>query len=196
MTTHTTRCFQVLLVFSAIGLSWLGMMATHELGHIIHARLSGATVTGVVLHPLAISRTDVSPNPHPLCVAWGGAVWGCLVPLGALAFAWLIARQYAWLARWFAGFCLIANGAYLAGGSVLSSGSADDAGTLLAHGAARWQLVAFGLPAIAAGLYLWNGLGHHFGLGSAKGKVDRHAAIVTLALWIVVIAIECTFGHR
>jgi hypothetical protein len=109
---------------------------------------------------------------------------------------YMFARKYAWLARWFAGFCLIANGAYLAGGAVLSSGSADDAGVLLARGAAHWQLLAFGLPAIAIGLYLWNGLGSHFGLGQAKGEVDRRVTIAVLSLWLVVAAIQCMFGRR
>jgi hypothetical protein len=108
---------------------------------------------------------------------------------------YIFARKHAWLAKWFTGFCLIANGAYLAGGAVLSSGSADDAGVLLAHGAAPWQLLAFGLPAIAIGLCLWNGLGRHFGLGQAKGEVDRRVAIVVLAVWLNVIVVECAFGR-
>jgi hypothetical protein len=55
---------QALLILFAIGLSWLAMMAIHEFGHVLHALVSGARVERVVLHPLAISRTDVSPNPH------------------------------------------------------------------------------------------------------------------------------------
>src|SRR5574340_1123428 len=102
-----------MLIGSMLGLSWLGMMALHELGHVLHAWLSGGRVACVVLHALAFSRTDVAPNPHPLLVAVGGAVWGCLVPLGLLAVVHFTARRQAYLARWFAGFCLIANGVYL-----------------------------------------------------------------------------------
>ena len=79
-----SRWFQVLLIASSIGFSWLGMMVVHEAGHVLHLRLSGGTVEKVVLHPLAISRTDPGENPHPLVVAWGGPVWGCLIPLGVL----------------------------------------------------------------------------------------------------------------
>jgi hypothetical protein len=192
----TRRGFQILLIVSALGLSWLGMMALHELGHVLHAWLTGGAVEGLVLHPLAISRTDVSPNPQPLCVAWGGAIWGCLLPLGLFVAMVLAARRCAWLGRWFAGFCLVVNGAYLAGGAVLSSrGGGDDPGTLLEHGAARWQLIAFGLPAIAIGLYLWNGLGPHFGLGDARGEVDRRVAVGVLLAWVMVVAMEFAFGR-
>lgn len=60
-----SRILQAILIVSAFGLSWLAMMAVHELGHVLHAVASGGTVVGVVLNPLEISRTDVSPNPHP-----------------------------------------------------------------------------------------------------------------------------------
>lgn len=179
------RLFQTLLIVSTLGFSWLAMMAVHELGHVLHALASGGTVSGVVLHPLAISRTDYASNPHPLFVAWGGAAWGSLLPLGLLGLVHLAARRYAYLARFFAGFCLIANGAYLAAGSFFPGGG-DDAGVLLRHGAAPWQLIAFGTPAAAAGLYLWNGLGPSFGLGEQQGRVDRRAAVgVAVALGVL-----------
>jgi hypothetical protein len=184
------RFFQILLIGSTLVLSWLGMMAVHELGHVLHAWWTGGTVTGVVLHPLALSRTDVGPNPHPLVVAWGGVVWGCLLPLAVLGGCRWFAPRYAYLAAWFAGFCLIANGAYLAGGVLLLSKGADDAGQLLMHGAARWQLIAFGLLAVAAGLRLWNGLGPHFGLGAAHGAVDRRAALGMALALLLVVAVE------
>jgi hypothetical protein len=55
-----------------VALSWLAMQAVHEFGHMLHAWLSGGRVVQVVLHPLAISRTDVEPNPSPQFVVWGG----------------------------------------------------------------------------------------------------------------------------
>jgi hypothetical protein len=186
------RFFQILLVVSLAAFSWLAMMAVHEFGHVLHAWLSGGTVERVVLHPLSISQTDVTPNPHPLFVAWGGAAWGCLIPLALLAaFRWLT-RPYDYLTAWFAGFCLIANGAYLAAGSFWPDG--DDAGVLLINGAAQWQLLTFGIPAVACGLYLWNGLSPHFGFGPARGKVDRRAAVgVALAL-VILVGLELLRG--
>jgi hypothetical protein len=65
MRMSRSRILQAILIVSAFGLSWLAMMAVHELGHVLHAVASGGTVVGVVLNPLEISRTDVSPNPHP-----------------------------------------------------------------------------------------------------------------------------------
>ena len=104
-----------LLVVSAVGFSWLGMMAVHELGHVLHLVMTGGTVDYVVLHPLAISYTHPGENPHPLAVAWGGAIWGCVLSVVAFVVVRWLARPWAYLAAFFAGFCLLANGAYLAG---------------------------------------------------------------------------------
>lgn len=186
------RFFQVMLIVSTAGLSWLVMMAVHEFGHVVNAWLSGGTVERVVVHPLAFSRTDVAPNPHPLFVAWGGAIWGCLIPLTLWALARIVLPRVAYLMRWLAGFCLIANGAYLAVGSLLPDG--DDAGTMLRHGAAQWQILIFALPAAAVGLYLWNGLGPHFGLGSTRGNVDRSAAVAAAVALAALVIVELSFG--
>jgi hypothetical protein len=187
------RFFQILLITSTVGFSWLGMMALHELGHVVHLRLSGGTVEKVVLHPLAISRTDAGDNPHPLFVAWGGPIWGCLVPLGVLLVARRLAASHAYLARFFAGFCLVANGAYLAGDALVRGGDGRD---LIAHGTPPWLLVVFGVAAVAGGLSLWNGLGPHFGLGEARGRVDRRAAWgATIALTALIVLELVVFGR-
>ena len=57
---------QFLLIVTLLPLCWLSMMAVHEGGHFLCARLTNGRVTSVVLHPLTISRTDVMPNPQPL----------------------------------------------------------------------------------------------------------------------------------
>jgi hypothetical protein len=179
----------LLLIATTIALSWLLMMAVHELGHVLHAWFSGGVVQRVVLHPLSISRTDVAPNPHPQFVAWGGAIWGALIPLGLLGVGSYLIPKYRFLLAFFAGFCCLANGLYLAAGSFTGAG---DAGVLLRHGAATWQLVLFGLPLCAVGLWLWNGLGASFGYGPAAGNVDRRL-IMSLALaltfWILITSI-------
>jgi hypothetical protein len=184
------RLHQALLIASTLGFCWLAMMAVHELGHVVNASLSGGRVSQVVLHPLAFSRTDFAENPHPLFVAWGGALWGILIPTAM----WLIfrrfCRRFAFLAAFFAGFCFIANGAYLAGGAMLSRAGGDDAGVILQHGGQRWQLLLVGLPAMALGLWLWNGLGPHFGLGRPAGRVDRKAASAMTGLLLLAIMAE------
>ena len=56
-------------------------------------------------------------------------------------------------AEFFAGFCLIANGAYIGIGSIDGIG---DAGDLLRHGAAAWELVVFGAVSSIGGLLVWH----------------------------------------
>lgn len=189
----TSRVFQAALIVSGLALSWLGMMAIHELGHVASAVLSGGEVVRVVLHPLAISRTDVSPNPHPQFVAWGGALWGTLIPLAIAASAGGVAPRYAYLPRFFAGFCCVANGLYLAAGSLVGAG---DAGDLVRHGAATWQLVAFGVPVTLLGFWLWNGLGPHFGLAVAGGVVDHKATIAVVLTLVAVVVLTGLFSPR
>ena len=90
------RCFQALLMFSTAGLSWLLMLVVHESGHVLQGWLSGAQLAAVHLPLFGFSRTDFAVNPHPLFVAWGGALWGCVLPLAILAVArCFAAKQHA-----------------------------------------------------------------------------------------------------
>ena len=89
--------------------------------------------------------------------------------------------------QFFAGFCLIANGAYIGIGSL---GKIGDAGEILRHGIAIWLLWLFGAVCFPFGLYLWNGLGPHFGLGAAAGKVDHRAAFVSCGLFVITVILE------
>jgi hypothetical protein len=160
------------------------MQVVHEAGHVMTAWATRGTVTAVVLHPLAISRTDVSPNPEPLAVVWGGPVVGSFLPL----IAWLLATKlrlssvYLW--RFFAGFCLVANGVYIGYGVFEPVGDASD---LFRLGIPRWMLAAFGLAAIPAGFGLWHGQGRHFGFGEAGAHISaRHVAEVLVLLSLVI----------
>ncbi|MDZ7618851.1 MAG: hypothetical protein U1E05_17745 [Patescibacteria group bacterium] len=105
----------------------------------------------------------------------------------------LLRAPGVYLFRFFAGFCLIANGVYIGGGSI--QGLAD-AGDMLMHGSAQWQLVLFGLLTVPLGLYLWNGLGPKFGLGEAKGRVSRSAALTCLALFTLLAGVELAIGYK
>src|SRR4051794_39765138 len=60
-----------------------GMMAVHELGHMLSAWLSGGRVVQLRLPPLGFSQTIVHPNPHEALEIWGGPVGGVLLPLVA-----------------------------------------------------------------------------------------------------------------
>jgi hypothetical protein len=185
-----TRCLQCLLIVSTILFSWLAMMVVHEFGHVLHGWLSGARGIHVYLHPLDFSRTTFSDNPHRLFEVWGGPIWGSVLPLGLLALVRLTRRRLWYLFAFFAGFCLIANGAYIGAGAFIGAG---DAGELLALGSPHWLLLLFGLPAAAAGLCLWHGLGPHFGLGTGRGKVDKKAAVGVTTAALVLTLIEILF---
>jgi hypothetical protein len=158
------------LIFAAvIYLSWLAMQAVHELGHVLAAKATGGTVARVVIHPLAISRTDLSSNPAPTAVAWGGPLAGVMLPLlaaggvrlrrarfgretndGHVERRWKVVQA---LADYFAGLCLIANGTYIGIGSF---GGVGDAGDLLRQGAPPWLLRTFGAVCSATGLWIWH----------------------------------------
>ncbi len=181
------RVFQVTLVLSTLALCWLWMMIVHEFGHVILAWTCGDTVSKVVLHPLAISRTDVTHEKNPLLVIWGGPALGSLVPVVSLLAVKLIRFRFVYFCQFFAGFCLIANGAYLGVGAFSNIG---DAGDLARAGCPRAMMLFFGLVCVPVGIWLWNGLGPHFGLKNPKGKVDRAAALGTLALLLITVIVE------
>jgi hypothetical protein len=159
------RLFRILLISSTLIASWLGMQAVHELGHVLGAWLTGGQVERVVLHPLTISRTDLAHNPHPLAVVWAGPIVGVTLPLALWAIAASLRSSFAFLLRFFAGFCLVANGLYIGVGSF---GGIGDCGEMLRHGSAPWHLWLFGALTIPLGFWLWHGQGPNFGLGNAK----------------------------
>jgi hypothetical protein len=133
---------------------WLGMMAVHELGHVIGAATTGGRVVHVSIPLLGFSRTDVSPNPSPRIVAWSGPIVGILLPVTAwFALARAPLRP---LLQTFAGWCLVANGAYIGVGWIDRVG---DAGELVRCGTSLPTMIAFGVASVSAGLCLWQSLG-------------------------------------
>ncbi len=188
---HQRPRIAVLLIASTLALSWLAMQAVHELGHVAAAWQTGAHVAAVNLRPTSISYTLLTANPKPLVVAWAGPICGITLPL----LAWLIARPLRlrgwYVLQFFAGFCLVANGAYLVGGTWYEMG---DAGELIRHGTGRWLISLIGVPLAVAGLWLWNGLGPRFGLGKSPTAVDRAVTIVVISLLLATVALELLFA--
>lgn len=181
------RVEQIALVVSFLVFSWLAMQAVHELGHVLAALATGAEIIKVYLHPVIISSTEIGENSRPLIQVWAGPIVGALLPLLAFLLAKAVRAPGLYLFRFFAGFCLVVNGVYIAFGP--STGGADTA-IMLDHGSPRWMMVVFGLATAPLGLYLWHRQGPHFGLGEALGHVDRRAAIVSVVLCIALIGIE------
>ena len=188
------RLPQILLIATFIAFSWLAMQVVHEAGHVLLARLTGAEVTKVALHPLIMSRTDLAEDPHPLAVVWGGPLVGSLFPLLLFALAAVFRWPGAYLLRFFAGFCLIANGVYIGIGHFLADGA--DPWVMMENGSPRWLLVLFGAAAFPVGLYLWHRQGSHFGLGNAKGQVDTRAAFISGGLLLALAGAEVVRNVR
>jgi len=189
-----TRLNQIILIGTFIGFSWLAMQAVHELGHVLGAISTGGKVTTVVLHPLTISRTDVYPNPHPLIEVWAGAVVGSVLPLLVFLIVKALAVPGAYLFRFFAGFCLIANGVYLGAGWLAEEGA--DKYVMMHNGSPVWTLILFGLCTAPVGLYLWHRQGIYFGLGEAKGRVDGKATVVSACLFVCLALLECLLSGK
>jgi hypothetical protein len=178
------RIHQAVLIASTILGSWFGMQALHEAGHVISARLTGGRVARVVLHPLTISRTDLAHNPRPLAVAWSGPMAGVLFPVLLWCAAEGLRVPGAFVLRFFAGFCCVANGAYIGAGAFEGVG---DAGEMIRHGSPVWHLWAFGAVLVPIGLGLWHGQGRHFGVGEVRGEVSPPIAYATLAALMVLM---------
>lgn len=181
------RICQSIFIIATLLTAWLLMQVVHEAGHVLAALMTGGTVTRVVLHPLEISRTDVGHNPSPLVVCWGGPIVGAVAPpLVWMAAQWCRFPGAFWL-QFFAGFCLIANGAYLAVGVREGIG---DAGDLLKYGSSAWTLYLFGFATIPSGLLLWNGLGPSFGLGPKGERIGWPAAMTVSGFLLLTILAE------
>lgn len=183
------RLTQIILIAAFLPFCWLAMQAAHELGHVLGAWATGAEVVRVVLYPTTFSRTDLARNAHPLIVVWAGPLIGSLLSLTAFLLAAVRRVPGVLLVQFFAGFCLIANGAYIAFGP--KAGGADTA-IMLSCGLPRWVLVLFGVCAVPAGLYLWHRQGPRFGLGNARPS----AAIASAILLLVVMGLEVLLGGQ
>ncbi|MBI1832463.1 MAG: hypothetical protein HYR84_13550 [Planctomycetes bacterium] len=185
------RLHQSVLIGSTLLGSWLGMQAVHECGHVLGAFATGGQVERVVLNPLTISRTDLAENPAPLVVVWAGPTFGILFPLALWGAAALMQSPGAFVLRFFAGFCLIGNGAYLAFGSFAEVG---DCGEMLRHGSPMWQLWLFGIVAIPSGFFLWHRQGTEFGLGIENGDVNVGVAYTTFLVAAILLFVGFLAG--
>lgn len=185
------RLPQLILISSTLLGSWLWMQAIHEFGHVLGAQLTGGKVERVVLHPLTISRTDLSENPHPLVVVWLGPLFGIAIPSALWGVATLLRWEGRFVLRFFAAFCLLANGLYIGIGSIHGVG---DCGEMLRYGSDRWQLWLFGSITAPLGLVLWHGQGSHFGFAASQGRVDRRVTVVSAVVCAALIVVELLFG--
>jgi hypothetical protein len=129
------------------------MLVTHELGHVIGAWMSGGRVLSVSIPLVGFSQTIVHPNPHDVFETWCGPVIGSILPALVLLVVRAVQRRMPTLLGLFAGFCLIANGAYLGIGWIWRAG---DAGDLVRLGAPVWVLLGSGAVGVTSGLLCWH----------------------------------------
>ncbi len=92
----------------------------------------------------------------------------------------------AYLFRFFAGLCCVANGAYIGAAIVFPVGDAE---VMLQEGSPRWLLALFGAASCCVGLLLWQGQGGNFGLGRNPREVSGRHAVMMAGLLAAVIAI-------
>lgn len=176
----------VLLNASTLVASWLGMQAVHEFGHCLGAWATGGTVERVELKPWSISQTVLSHNPKPLIVVWAGPMVGVVLPVMIWLVSALAKRSFVFVLRFFAGFCLVANGLYLGVGSFFEIG---DCGEMLRHGSNLWQLWLFGLVTVPLGFWLWHGQGRYFGMGKEAVQVRGSIAVRVCMVAVVLICV-------
>ena len=188
-----SRFYQLLYSLSVLAGCWLAMMGVHELGHVLAGLLTGGTVSRVVLHPLMISRTDLSVNPYPAVVVWAGPLCGVLAPLILL---W-VSRKWGWsqakLIQFFAGFCLIANGAYIAGGSWEGIG---DCGVMHHTGTPLWLMWGFGLVTIPVGFFLWHRLGTLQDWWRKPERTSPRSAWMAFVMLVLLVVLMVLFSAR
>jgi len=181
---------RVLIIALLLAGSWYAMMLVHEFGHIIAAWATGSKVDAVHVPWVGFSQTLVPTTQWPRAVTSSGPIFGTLLPL----FIWLTARRISslarrgWsvIARFFAAFCLLANGVYI--GSALLS-PVGDAEELVRVGVPAWALTALGLPAAALGIALWNGIAKNL---DGTANVNARHARVTLRqslVWLVCVLV-------
>ncbi len=188
----TKRVSQVVLVVCTLGTSWLGMQAVHELGHLVGAWMSQATVERVVLHPLTISRmmSDITHSHFWLSgldQSWvrdsvhsvAGQLLGKLVQCVSAALLRRVLPRGQWL---------------LHRSRIIGScrGLRRDASVRQS----TLDAVVVGSTMAPAGLWLWNGQSPYFGWGGDLGKIDPRAVRVSVIAFVSLIVLGLLIGNR
>jgi hypothetical protein len=187
------RLRQIILVGGILWISWLTMMLVHECGHVLGGLATGGTVRRVVWHPAVISRTDVWPNPRPLIEIWAGPIFGSTLPVLVAGAASLLRLRVAYLLWVVAGFCLIANGAYIGIGAVRPLGDAEE---LVAHGMPRWSMATFGSLAVGSGFWIWDRVSPRLGFGVTPTEISASYAYKVFAVAALMTVIGIAVGNR
>jgi hypothetical protein len=121
------------------------------------------------------------------------SVVGSVLPLAAFALVRPRSIVLRNVTGFIAGFCLIANGAYISIGWIDQVG---DCGEMLRTGTPVWAMLAFGGVTIPLGLFLWHSLGSIKHFIDNPPLVSRRLAYSGFSVLIVVVAVELMFSPR
>ena len=179
---------QILFYLLILSLCWLLFQVVHEFGHVLGAVVSGGTVQTVILHPLVISRTDVAPNPSPLVVVWAGPIMGSLIPLVTAMALHRVHSTWPTALKFFAGFCLIANGAYI---GLACFDQVGDCRVMIQNGTPVWQMLTFGLVTVSIGFLNWHRLGSPSALLKEDCMVKLSDTLIAAAVFLILVVFEC-----
>ena len=189
MSTPDARVSQFGFVVCLLILSWQVMTTTHELGHVGAALASGGRIQSVDLPLLGISSTNVAPNPAPGFVVWAGPLAGCALPLLLMI---LVPRRCAascLIARFLSGFSLMANGAYIAGGSFHAIG---DCAQMYQTGTPQWVMLVAGSTMSVCGLIIWHRMGSLGQFFASPQFITRRVLMSTAIATLLVVVLDVT----
>jgi len=182
---RTTSC---ILIATWLPFCWLAMQLLHELGHLVAAWRLGVEIVQFHFGLLTVSHTMLDDAGQSqatlLATTWAGPMAGMILPLVIWGIVALFRLREAFLARFLAGFCLVANGCYLLCGP--ADGYADT-GILLANGAMRWQLTVVGIIGITLGFLLWNRQGNNFAIGPTPRPIRPQSIAVSVICLVTMI---------
>ncbi len=117
-----------------------------------------------------------------------GPLLGVSLPLGLLPWTRAAAPLVRNVLQFFAGFCLVANGAYIAFGAIDMVG---DCRVMFETGTPVWMMGAFGAVAVPAGLLTWHHLGSPMDFWRSPAAISAKAAVLMSLVCISVVATAC-----
>jgi hypothetical protein len=129
----------------------------------------------------------------PLVVVWAGPAFGAIAPAVLAACISAAKLSIGYLVNFFAGFCLIANGAYIGVGTFEHVGDAKD---MLRLGTPPWIMLLFGVAAYVVGFWVWNRVSPKLGFGKRPGPIRRDHAYAVLVIAIAVCVAGFAVGNR
>jgi hypothetical protein len=97
------------------------------------------------------------------------------------------------IAHFFAGFCLIANGAYI---SIGSFGQVGDCGEMLRTGTPVWIMWVFGVVTVLLGLIMWHRLGSISPFINDPSVIKPSTAILVFLMLAIFLTAEFTLSPR